>query len=255
MKLGCIFLFLIVCFQLTASAQSAVEPDFFQTSKEAKIYKKIIAGLRQELQSKGFDWPVTNLFIRTFKLEKEMEVWIQSNTDSTFLLFKTYPLCAVSGTFGPKRKEGDKQIPEGFYHINEWKPYSNFHLALGLNYPNAADLLQSDPQKPGGDIYIHGKCVTIGCLPITDIFIEQLYCITAVARHQGQELIPVHIFPYRFNHPASEKKFHLQYPGHAHLKSFHLTLQPAYSYFEKYRRLPVIETDHKGRYVMASTAE
>jgi murein L,D-transpeptidase YafK len=255
MKFGCTFLFLIVWFQFTATAQSAVEPDFFQTSKEAKIYRKIIDNLRQELESKGFEWPVDNVFIRAFKLEKEMEVWIQSNADDTFRLFKSYPLCALSGTFGPKRKEGDKQIPEGFYRINEWKPYSNFHLALGLNYPNTADLLQCDPQRPGGDIYIHGKCVTIGCLPITDVFIEQLYCITAVAKHQGQDLIPVHIFPYRFNRSTSVKNFQLLYPLHAKLKSFHLTLLPGYTYFEKYHRLPTIETDSKGRYVLASRSE
>ena len=71
-----------------------------------------------------------------------------------------------SGTMGPKRLQGDYQVPEGFYYINEFNPNSNYHLHLGLNYPNASDKILSDSLRPGGDIYIHGSCVSIGCIPL-----------------------------------------------------------------------------------------
>lgn len=83
-------------------------------------------------------------------------------------------MCMQSGTLGPKRMEGDYQMPEGFYYINEFKPYSNFHLALGINYPNASDKVLSDARRPGGDIYIHGGCVSTGCIAISDQPIEEL---------------------------------------------------------------------------------
>jgi murein L,D-transpeptidase YafK len=72
-------------------------------------------------------------------------------------------------------------------------------FSLGLNYPNASDRLLSDSLQPGGDIYIHGSCVTTGCIPITDGQIEELYVLTAYAKNRGQDFIPVHIFPVRFN--------------------------------------------------------
>ncbi|WP_368737359.1 murein L,D-transpeptidase family protein, partial [Acinetobacter pittii] len=81
-------------------------------------------------------------------------------------------VCALSGVLGPKRKEGDYQVPEGFYYINEFRPNSNYHLALGLNYPNAADIQWSDSLHPGNEIFIHGGCITVGCIPIQDHQIE-----------------------------------------------------------------------------------
>src|SRR5690606_26788584 len=116
-----------------------------------------------------------------------------------FQHFKTYKVCALAGTLGPKRMEGDYQVPEGFYYINEFNPRSVYHLSLGLNYPNASDRYLSDAIQPGGDIYIHGSCVTTGCIPITDSQIEELYALATYAKNAGQDFIPVHIFPVRFN--------------------------------------------------------
>ena len=103
-----------------------------------------------------------NLFIRAFKKEQKLEVWIRETGKEAYALLHTYDFCAVSGTLGPKRKEGDYQIPEGIYSINHFNPLSNFYLSLGINYPNASDRILSDPKTPGGNIYIHGNCVTIG---------------------------------------------------------------------------------------------
>ena len=143
------------------------------------------------------------MYIRSFKYDSQMEVWVRNNNNEPFKLFKTYKVCALAGTLGPKRMEGDFQVPEGFYYITEFNPKSDYHLSLKLNYPNQSDKLLSDTYKPGGGIYIHGSCVTVGCIPINDQQIEELYILAASAKNSGQDFIPVHIFPVRYNKPES----------------------------------------------------
>ncbi len=149
---------------------------------------------RKEISYKNFQ-----LFIRAFKKEKLLEVWVKEAEKEKYILLNTYDFCETSGTLGPKRKEGDLQIPEGVYTINHFNPQSNFYLSLGINYPNASDRILSDPRKPGGNIYLHGNCVTIGCIPLTDDKIKELYVLAVEARNNGQEKIPVHIFPAKLN--------------------------------------------------------
>ena len=132
-------------------------------------------------------------------------MWIKEKGKEEFTLLHTYAFCSTSGTLGPKRKEGDLQIPEGIYHINHFNPVSNFYLSLGVNYPNASDNILSDKQHPGGSIYIHGNCVTIGCIPITDEKIKELYVLAVEAKNNGQENIPIHIFPDRLDMGVPEK--------------------------------------------------
>ena len=133
--------------------------------------------------------------IRSFKYDGQLEVWVKSDAKEKYKLFKTYKVCLQSGAMGPKRMQGDYQVPEGFYYINEFNPNSNYHLALGLNYPNASDRILSDSLRPGNGIYIHGSCVSVGCIPVTDQDIEEIYIIASSAKANGQDFIPVHIFP------------------------------------------------------------
>jgi murein L,D-transpeptidase YafK len=76
-------------------------------------------------------------------------------------------------------------------------PNSNFYLSLGLNYPNLSDQRQSKAEQLGGDIFIHGSCITIGCLPMTDSYIKEIYLLAVHARNNGQTKIPVYIFPFQ----------------------------------------------------------
>jgi murein L,D-transpeptidase YafK len=138
--------------------------------------------LKRQFASKKISWPARAIYIRSFKYDSQLEVWVKEENSTTYSLFKTYPVCALAGTLGPKRVQGDYQVPEGFYYINEFNPYSNYYLSLGLNYPNASDRILSDSLKPGGDIYIHGSCVTVGCIPITDQQIDELYILATYAR-------------------------------------------------------------------------
>ena len=83
------------------------------------------------------------------------------------------------------------------YYIDRFNPNSTYHLSLGISYPNSADKIRSKGLNPGGDIFIHGKCVTIGCLPMTDEIIERIYLLAIYSKDSGQKQIPVSIFPFK----------------------------------------------------------
>ena len=134
------------------------------------------------------------VLFRLLKTHRALEVWARNRGGRPFELLCAYPLAATSGTLGPKRRAGDGQVPKGFYEIDRFNPNSNFHLSLGLNYPTAAERALGEPD-PGGDIFIYGGAVTIGCLPITNAGIEEVYLLAVLARTAGQTAIPVHIFP------------------------------------------------------------
>jgi murein L,D-transpeptidase YafK len=155
-----------------------------------------------------------------------------------------------SGTMGPKRLQGDFQVPEGFYYINEFNANSVYHLALGLNYPNASDRVLSDSLQPGSDIYIHGNCVSVGCIPVNDKQVEELYVITASAKNNGQDFIPVHIYPIKYNQKRSVDYLNQSIRLKPSLAAFNQQLKSVYDQFEKVKKLPVVMINNKGDYVV-----
>jgi len=208
--------------------------------------------LKSQFARAGLQWPAKQLYIRSFKYDSQMEVWVRSSSDAKFKLFKTYRVCAMAGAIGPKRLEGDYQVPEGFYYINEFNPKSSYHLSLGINYPNASDRVLSDSVKPGGEIYIHGNCVTIGCIPLQNDQIEELYILAAMAKSQGQDFIPVHIFPIRYNNRKSFEYLAKTTRDNQDLQRFAIKIKEAYDYFEDKKKLPLIFINKKGDYVVSS---
>lgn len=216
----------------------------------ADVFRRKEDTLKKQFAAKQLAWPAKYVYIRSFKYDSELEVWVKSNPQDEYKLFKTYKVCALAGTLGPKRIEGDYQVPEGFYYINEFKPNSQYHLSLGLNYPNAADRIMADSMSPGGDIYIHGSCVTQGCIPITNPQIEELYILTSHARNQGQDFIPVHIFPVKFSNPKSMAYLDKLMKDDADLKAFEKTMKQAFDFFEGTKQLPVVGVTSKGDYVL-----
>jgi murein L,D-transpeptidase YafK len=187
------------------------------------------------------------LYLRAFKQEQKIEVWAKNSYDEQFVLIKEYDVCGSSGTLGPKRRQGDRQIPEGFYHINRFNPSSNFHLSLGINYPNQSDKILGESGNLGDDIFIHGACVTIGCLPITDDKIKELYVFCVEARNAGQTTIPVTIFPARL----TQIKFtilSLKYKNDSDKIPLWQALKKAYDIFNEAKKLPRIEFLSDGRH-------
>ncbi len=217
-------------------------------SRPLEAMTRKVDTLQKQFAAKKLIWPANYIYIRSFKYDSQLEVWVKQRPADSFRLFKTYPVCALAGSLGPKRMQGDFQVPEGFYYINEFNPTSNYYLSLGLNYPNASDKILSDSLKPGGEIYIHGSCVTVGCIPITDQQIDELYVLAAYAREQGQHYIPVHIFPCRYNVPKSVAYLNELTKDDPALKDFSEQLKDAFTYFEKTKRLPIVMITDDGRY-------
>jgi hypothetical protein len=197
----------------------------------------------------GLAFPPAEIFIRVFKHERLVEVWARSEADAELALVREYAMCEVSGRPGPKRFQGDLQIPEGVYYIDEFNPRSAYHLSLGLNYPNLSDRLRSPEVLLGGDIYIHGGCETVGCVPIEDHNIAELYWIAAQASEAGQTVIPVHIFPARLD-PDRLQWLEETFRPERDLLTFWHNLAEGYAFFEESRRVPWVTVSEDGRYVI-----
>jgi len=135
------------------------------------------------------------VFIRIFKKEALLEVWIKPTDKDTYELFKRYPICAYSGKLGPKTKEGDGQSPEGFYKVSKssLNPNSHYYLAFNLGYPNAYDKAHN---RTGSYLMVHGKCNSVGCYAMTDRKIKEIYSLVASALNHGQNYVNVHAFPF-----------------------------------------------------------
>jgi len=203
--------------------------------------------LRRLCKDKDFPYPPGELFVRIIKGERAVEVWARGGGPK-YRLLTTYAVCSPSGQLGPKRKRGDLQVPEGFYYINDFNPHSNFYLSLGISYPNRSDLLLKEGRDPGGAIYLHGSCVTIGCVPITDDKIKELYALAVEARSAGQERIPVHIFPSRLD-SAGMATLESAFPDSPKLLDFWRNLARGYRLFEERGVPPRISVNSKGRYI------
>jgi murein L,D-transpeptidase YafK len=187
-------------------------------------YESIVSSLKDlDLEVTGFE-----VLLKAYKYEQELVVYVRNKTEDKWKVYDTLSFCAFSGTLGPKVCEGDLQIPEGYYHINHFNPYSNFFLSLGVSYQNKADIKKRPSKHKGGAIYLHGNCVTIGCIPLTDEVIKELYILCALAKNYGQTSLGVHIFPFHLT--AYKLEYALkQMPEHA---DFWTNLQTTERYFD-----------------------
>jgi len=208
------------------------------------------ASIRERFRQAGLAYPPAEIFLRAFKNEAQLELWARESEDE-FRLVATWPILASSGKPGPKRREGDRQVPEGFYMIDHFNPESSYHLSLGLDYPNASDRLRSDREHPGSDIYIHGSDQTIGCLPLGDRAIEELYLIALDTDRRSRRKIPVHIFPARMSTPSWDD-FARGHAADPDLLRFWDELRPGYQAFESGHQLPRISVEANGAYRIES---
>jgi murein L,D-transpeptidase YafK len=153
-------------------------------------------------QTAGVPYPPTAVAFLGFKAEQRLEVWARHQDAWVFI--RAYVIEAASGTAGPKLREGDYQVPEGLYAIAALNPNSRFHLSLKLDYPNAVDRQQAALEgrdQLGGDIFLHGKDVSTGCLAMGDVAIEELFVL---AVRTGIEQVVVLLAPYDFRQRALE---------------------------------------------------
>ncbi len=139
----------------------------------------------------GIAYPPRWLTLIGLKQEKELQVYA-AGTNGQFRFVRSYPIRAASGTLGPKLRQGDRQVPEGLYRIESLNPNSAYHLALRVNYPNEDDRARAKAENRtnlGGDIMIHGRAVSIGCLAMGDEAAEDLFVLAALTGVSNIEVI------------------------------------------------------------------
>lgn len=206
--------------------------------------REAIARVRPELEErlakKGLSFGAP-IFIRIFKTEKELELWVQDG--AAYRLFADYPVCSYGrGGLGPKLKEGDGKAPEGFYFVppEHLNPVSRFHLSFNLGYPNLYDRAHA---RTGSALMVHGSCVSIGCFAMTDPGIEQIYALANAALSNGQRFFRVHIFPFRMT--PENMKHH----RNSEWIDFWRNLEEGYAFFEENGHCPPNVAVENGRYV------
>jgi murein L,D-transpeptidase YafK len=172
------------------------------------------------------------VFIRIFKEESLLEVWIRSGAEYQHL--KDYFICAYSGTLGPKLQEGDRQSPEGFYKVKKYQlnPNSKYHLSFNLGFPNVYDRAY---ERTGSFLMVHGNCVSDGCYAMTDEKIEEIYMLVEGALQKGQKYVQVHAFPFRMTDTA------MALYSDSEWYDFWANLKEGYDYFEVEHLPPYIK--------------
>jgi len=203
--------------------------------------------LRTLLMSKSLSYAPKAILLQAYKKEATLELWAENNSGS-YTLVKNYPICAASGILGPKRRYGDEQVPEGFYELDWFNSQSNFCLSLHMNYPNAADRMLKTLPNPGDDIFLYGNRVTIGCIPVTDDGIKEIYWLAVLARTSGQLHIPIEIFPARLTTGGLDR-LAATHRGQSNLLSFWVNLKEGFDAFEKSHKPPIVRVHRGGRYV------
>lgn len=240
-------IFLILAIVTMSFTKIAFKSNQLTYPRVKKSYEEKWSGLKSLISLKGIDTSDFQVYLRAFKMEGKFEVWIKDNkkSNSSFSLVKTYDICKSSGVLGPKRKEGDLQVPEGFYKISSFNPTSRFYLGMLVNYPNQSDLVRSDKNNPGGSIMVHGDCVTIGCIPLTDEYIKEVYILCLESQNSGYP-VRIDIFPCHFN--QKNDLILKQYSNEN--QSFWNELRPAYTKFNSSKSIPEFTVAKNGVYVV-----
>ncbi|MCB9994723.1 MAG: murein L,D-transpeptidase [Hyphomicrobiaceae bacterium] len=142
-------------------------------------------------------------YVRIFKQERRLEVWLKPRNETRYRLFRAYEICNYSGDLGPKLQEGDHQAPEGFYAVSkaQLNPNSRHHLAFNLGFPNAYDRAL---ERTGSFLMVHGGCSSAGCYAVTDEKVDEIYAMVEAALAAGQKEVPVHAFPFDMTGQALE---------------------------------------------------
>jgi murein L,D-transpeptidase YafK len=215
--------------------------DIPSSSRSREAINRVGPGIAKELADKDIEYAAP-IFIRIFKSEMTLEVWLRSETN--YKLFRRYPICTYgSGGLGPKIREGDGKAPEGFYFVTPslLNPVSRFHLSFNLGYPNSYDRHHG---RTGSALMVHGSCVSIGCYAMTDSGIEEIFTLANAALRNGQSFFRVHIFPFKMNNENMQKHKGSEW------YDFWSNLKEGYDFFETNNRIPPNVEVRGGRYVI-----
>lgn len=208
--------------------------------RAAAARARVMLGLRRDLSELGMEVGAP-VFLRAFKEERVLEVFVQSKADGKYYMFRSYPIAAASGKLGPKLAEGDGQVPEGFYYVTKaaMNPNSTYHLAFNIGFPNAYDRAHG---RTGSFIMVHGNRLSIGCLAMTDEKIEEIYTLCDAALENGQPFFRVHVFPFRMTDERMARARSGEW------EDFWKNLQQGYDWFEQKRVPPDVGVE-EGKYI------
>jgi murein L,D-transpeptidase YafK len=228
------FILLFVLFSTSGLAQV---PPSSPRSRQAIARQRGL--LQRQFAARGFEWGAP-LFIRIFKTERILEVWLKRS--SGYEHFKSFSICTYGDKGeGPKLRQGDGRAPEGFYFVtpNRMNPFSRFHLAFDLGYPNPYDRVHG---RTGSALMVHGSCISIGCFAMTDRSMETIYTLADAALRNGQPFFRVHIFPFRMNQKNMQRHRRSLWIG------FWRNLKDGYDWFAEHQHTPPNVVLDKGRY-------
>lgn len=207
-----------------------------ESSRSEKAKQACESTLIEEYNNLGLTYG-NPIFIRIFKEDKTLEIWVQDGEE--FNLFMEYDICTYGkGGHGPKLKEGDRMAPEGFYFVKpeQLNPWSDFHLAFNIGYPNSYDRVH---KRTGSAIMVHGSCFSVGCFAMTDDVIEEIYTLVSKSFENGQPFFRVHIFPFKMT-----DKNMLRFTTSDNYE-FWKNLKEGYDYFEVNKLPPNVEVRNK----------
>ena len=180
------------------------------------------------------------ILLRIYKEENQLEVWMQDHT-KRYAFLTSYEICKWSGKLGPKLKEGDRQAPEGFYHVSKalMNPRSDYHLSFNMGFPNTFDRSHG---RTGSHLMIHGACSSAGCYSMTDEYVEEIYAMAREAFKGGQKSFQIQAYPFRMTAENMAKNV-----GHKDF-DFWVMLKEGSDHFEVTKLPPKINVCEK-RYV------
>ena len=222
---------------------TACQPGF--DSFGEKHLKSIPPYLLKKMKTKGMT-VASPVMLRIFKEENVMEVWKQDHT-KRFAFLHSYEICKWAGKLGPKFKEGDRQAPEGFYHVTPalMNPNSDYHLSFNMGFPNTYDRANG---RTGSFLMIHGACSSAGCYSMTDEYIEEIYAMAREAFSGGQKAFQIQAFPFRMT--AENMAKNVDHPQF----EFWKMLKEGSDHFEVTNLAPKVDVCEK-RYVFNRYAE
>jgi murein L,D-transpeptidase YafK len=238
MKLLVFFLPVLFFCPKTDSPSFREEQMAFARVREAYADKE--KSVLQTLAGHSISRDSLRIYLRAFKTEKKIELWAKNISDSAFKLVREFPICEISGEIGPKRRYKDLQVPEGFYHISDLNPFSKYYLSMQINYPNASDSIRGVKGHLGNYIFIHGECVSSGCLAITNEKIKELFVWSIEAYNCGQEQIDITIYPAKLTDPTYSA-LKTQYSKYKDEISLWADLKKSYDLFEQKKVPPNVK--------------
>ncbi len=189
----------IVCVAILCGCADSLPRHRYQVIDRVQEFGDAVeARLLPAFRAAGVAYPPRELAYVAFKDTRILEIYGRNSVDAAWTHIKTYPVLAASGVLGPKLREGDRQVPEGIYALQDFNANSRHHLSLLIGYPNDFDRRMAEQEgrtNLGGEIMIHGDARSAGCLAVGDEAAEDFFVLTAIT---SKERVRVIISPTDF---------------------------------------------------------